>query len=488
MLKFRRVRSILALFIVLFFLSLVTGFFIVEFRLAKKVIYEYENSLQQAALNKIELFVSDVTAFTEHAARKLARNSGPTRDLLKEITRQDPRITDVYLVGTDGCVIDSASGRKGYRHQLSEAFEKALAGETFVTGGETGRIAVGAPVCDAAKQLRSVLIIDLTVNPFFQELTQEFLNENYKIALLDSGNRPVVWPFAPEKLRGFVPYQDKLYDRNYLRYNVRTAGIDHTSWQIYFFLKDNNFDTYRVITIMFLLFVLYFCAYEFLVEFWKASSINSYFEDVNFTIFNHLKEGVIICNKFNKIVFANEAAHGFFDDRTANLRGAALEDILGSPRAVFSGENKKMILKNSDQTLEIVYSPIFKAGKILGSLAVIGLGGDQEKVCEQLLAKLVDINPEGLVFVDKNHQIAMANMMASYYLGPLEKGRHINAVDSKLTTAIYNNMGSRSLNRVELGLSGVTCEITAVYDDHGLYAGTLVFLRNVEDGNLPEGL
>ncbi|MEW6171576.1 MAG: hypothetical protein AB1510_00700 [Bacillota bacterium] len=486
--KFRRAKSILALFIVIFFLSLVTGFFIAEFRLAKMVISEYKNSLQQAALHKIQLFVSDVTAFTEHAARKLARNSGPTGNLLKDIAHQDPRVAEAYLVGTDGYVIDSASGRKGYPYQLSQAFEKALAGETFITGGETGRISIGAPVYDAAKQLRSVLIVDLTVNPFLQELTQEFLNENYKIAVLDSGNRPVVWPFDPEKLGGFTTYRDKLYDRNYLQYNVSTAGIDHTSWQIYFFLKDNNFDTYRVITIMFLLFVLYFCAYEFLVEFWKTSSINSYFEDVNFTIFNHLKEGVIICNKFNKIVFANEAVHGFFAGRTANLRGAALQDILGPASVVASGESKKTILKNSDQTLEIAYAPIFKAGKILGSLAVIGLGSDQEKVCVHVLAKLVEINADGLVFVDKNHQITLSNMMAGYYLGPLEKGRHISEVDPRLATAIYNNIGSRSLGRVELGLSGVTPEIAAVYDDHGLYAGTLVFLRNVEDGNLPEGL
>ncbi|MDI6631193.1 MAG: hypothetical protein QME13_02050, partial [Thermoanaerobacteraceae bacterium] len=152
-----------------------------------------------------------------------------------------------------------------------------------------------------------------------------------------------------------------------------------------------------------------------------------------------------------------------------------------------SGESKKMILKNADRMLEIVYSPIFKAGKMLGSLAVIGLSSDQERVCEHLLAKLVDLNSDGLVFVDKNHQIAMANMMASYYLGPLEKGRHLSEVDSRLAAAVYSNIGSRSLGRVELDLSGVTCEIAAVYDDHGLYVGTLVLLRSTE-GGLPKGL
>ncbi|MEW6574161.1 MAG: cache domain-containing protein [Bacillota bacterium] len=484
--RFPRAKTVLALFSVIFFLSLVTVFFVVEFRLAKKVIGEYEDSLRRVTLNKIQLYVSDVRACAESTALKLGREKGITENLLKDVARQNPGVTGIYLVGTDGYVIASAGNGEGYPYRPSRAFERALAGEVFITGGEAGRIEVGAPVYDAAKQLRGVLIISYVAGPFFQELTQEFSNENYKIALLDSGNRPVVWPFDREKLEGFTAYQDKLYNRN-LRYSVSAAGIKHTSWQAYFFLKDNNFDSYRVITIMFLLFVLYFCAYEFLVEFWKTSSINSYFEDVNFTIFNHLKEGVIICNKLNRIVFANEAAYRFFADRTANLRGAALPDILGPAGTLVSGESKKMILKNADRMLEIVYSPIFKAGKMLGSLAVIGLSSDQERVCEHLLVKLVDVSSDGLVFVDKNHQIAMANMMASYYLGPLEKGRHLSEVNPRLAAAVYNNIGSRSLGRVELDLSGVICEIAAVYDDHGLYVGTLVLLRSTE-GGLPEGL
>uniref|UniRef100_A0A7C2HUQ1 PAS domain-containing protein n=1 Tax=Ammonifex degensii TaxID=42838 RepID=A0A7C2HUQ1_9THEO len=488
MLKFRRAHTILALFLGIFFLSLVTGFFVLEFRLAKKVMGEYENSLQQTALNKIQLFISDVRAFAQSAARKLARENGTTGKLLEEIARQNPEIAGVYLVGTGGELIASAGGGKGHRYQPSQAFARALAGETFVTGGESGRIEIGTPVYDAAKRLRGILIVAFTVSPFLQELTQEFLNPNYKVALLDNGDRPVVWPFDREKLGEFVTYQDKLYDRNFLRYNVGTARIDHTSWQMYLFLKDNNFDTYRVITIMFLLFVLYFCVYEFLVEFWKASSINSYFEDVNFTIFNHLKEGVLICNKFDRVVFANEAAHRFFADRMANLRGVALQDILASGCGAAGGESKKMILKNSGRMFEIVYSPIFKAGKVLGSLAVVSLSSDREKVGEHLLAKLVDLNPDGLVFVDKNHQVVMANMMANYYLGPLEKGRHLSEVSPRLATAVDNNIGSRSLNRIDIGLSGVACEIAAVYDEHGLYAGTLVFLRNAAGGHLPEGL
>lgn len=484
--RFPMAKTVLALFIVIFFLSLVTLFFTAEFRLAKKVIGEYEASLQRVTLNKIYLFVSDVRTFAESTALKLGRESGITEDLLKELARQNPGVTGIYLGGIDGSLLASAGNGEGYPYQPSRAFERALAGETFITGGEAGRIEVGTPIYDAAKQLRGILIIDYAVGPFLQELTQEFSNENYKIALLDSGNRPVVWPFDRERLEGFTAYQEKLYDRN-LRYNVSTAGIEHTSWQTYFFLKDNNFDTYRVITIMFLLFVLYFCAYEFLVEFWKTSSINSYFEDVNFTIFNHLKEGVIISNRLNRIVFANEAAYRFFADRTGNLKDAALPDILGPAGTLVSGESKKMILKNADRMLEIVYSPIFKAGKVLGSLAVIGLSSDQERVCEHLLGKLADVSSDGLVFVDKNHQIAMANMMANYYLGPLEKGRHLSEVNPRLAAAVYNHIGSRSLGRVELDLSGVTCEIAAVYDDHGLYVGTLVLLRSTE-GGLPKGL
>ena len=486
MAKFPGAKSVLPLFTVILFLSLITGFFVLQFRLLNRVVGEYESTLKETALRKIEVYVSEIRALAENAARRLERGQGSTDDLLQDIARQDQRITGAYLVRADGSIVDPAGARKD-PYRLSQVLEHARAGETFIAGGDMGRISVGTPVYDANKQLQGVLVMELVITPFLQELTQEFFNENYKIALLDDGKQPVVWPFAAEQMGEFSAYQEKFYDRN-VRYNVSTARVDDTSWQICYFLKDNNFDTHRIITIMFLLFALYFCIYEFLVGFLKASSINSYFEDVNFTIFNHLQEGIIICNKLNRIVFANEAAHRFFADRRPGLRGAALQDILGPTGGVVGGESKKMVLKEADRVLEIVYSPIFKEGKILGSVVVIGLSSDQEKSAAPVLAQLFEISHDGLVYLDKNHHVAMANMMAKCYLGPLEKGMHISEVNSHLATAVYNNIGSRSLNKVEISLSGVTCEIAAVYDDNGLYAGTLVFLRDAAAGALAEGL
>jgi len=470
----------------MFFLSLITGFFVLQFRLVSKVVGEYETALKQTALRKIELYVSEVRALAEDAARKLERERQVSGEALRDIARQERGIAGAYLVEADGSFVDPAAARKDPYH-LSQVLERARAGETFVTGGARGWITVGTPVYGDDRRPKSVLVLEIATAPFLRELAQEFFSENYKIALLDDGKQAVVWPFTTEQLGEFSAYQDKFYDHD-VRYNVSAAGVDHTSWQVCFFLKDNNFDTHRIITIMFLLFALYFCIYEFLAGFLKASSINSYFEDVNFTIFNHLREGVIICNKFDKIVFANEAAHRFFAGRRSALRGAALQDVLGPTRGLMGGESKKIVFKDADRVLEIIYSPIFKEGRLLGSLVVIGHSGDHEKTPASVLAHLFEMSREGLVYVDKNHQVAMANMMAKCYLGPLEKGTHINEVNSRLARAIYDNIGSRSLNKVDISLSGVTCEIAAVYDDDGLYAGTLVFLRDAAAGPLAEGM
>jgi PAS domain-containing protein len=351
------------------------------------------------------------------------------------------------------------------------------------------KVRVGTPVRKTATQLQGVLLIDFKAGEFFWELTQLFAGEDFQVALLDGGHHPVVWPFDPEKAKGFSAWQSSFRDD--LPYRVDTASIKHSSWQICFFQKDNPFEAYRVIILMGLLFVLCFCVYEFalykfMVNLWY-SSINAYFEDINFAVFNHLKEGVVICNQAGKIVFANEAAHKFFADQKSTLKDLEFQEIFGPVPDIVHGESRKTIFKSSGQLLELVCSPIFKEGKLLGSLVVITLNHDQEKIGGNILAKLVEVDRSGLVVVDKNHEIMLANMLANYYLGSLEKGRHISEVDSRLATAIIDNVGSRSLNRVALDLNEVTCEIAAVYDDGGRYVATLVFLRAVEDNNFAEG-
>jgi sensor histidine kinase regulating citrate/malate metabolism len=485
-------RSIPSFYVVIILLILITVFSIVEFRLVTKVMTEYNHSLQQAALSKAQIFTHDITSFAEGAARKLERGNHTTDEALQEIVGRDLRITAVYLVGTDGHVIDSTTGGANSPVQHSPAFKRALVGETLVTGGENAKIRVGTPVRKTATQLQSVLLIDFKAGEFFWELTQLFAGENYKVALLDGGHHPVVWPFDPEKSKGFSAWQDKFHDHN-LRYRVNTAGIKHSSWQICFFQKDNPFETYRVIIIMGLLFVLCFCIYEFtlykfMVDLWHTSSINAYFEDINFAVFNHLKEGIVICNQAGKIVFANEAAHRFFANQKRTLKGIDFQEIFGPVPDTVHGENRKTIFKSSGQLLEIARAPIFKEGKLLGSLAVITLDHDQEKISGNILAKLVGVDRDGLVVVDKNHEIILANVMANYYLGSLEKGRHISEVDSRLATAIADNTGSRSLNQVALDLNKVTCEIAAVYDDNGRYVATLVFLRSTADSDPAVGL
>lgn len=113
---------------------------------------------------------------------------------------------------------------------------------------------------------------------------------------------------------------------------------------------------------------------------------------------------------------------------------------------------------------------------MLGSLTVIRGNAKEEKAVRAVLNKFIEIVPEGLIYVDKNHEISMANLMARCYLGSLNKGVSIDVVDPDLAGAVYENIGSGSVKRIELQPYGLMCEIAPVYDDDGLYAGTLVVL------------
>ncbi|HAG06810.1 MAG TPA: hypothetical protein DCL13_01375, partial [Peptococcaceae bacterium] len=134
MAKFPGTKSILPLFTVMFFLSLITGFFVLQFRLVSKVVGEYETALKQTALRKIELYVSEVRALAEDAARKLERERQVSGEALRDIARQERGIAGAYLVEADGSFVDPAAARKDPYH-LSQVLERARAGETFVTGG-----------------------------------------------------------------------------------------------------------------------------------------------------------------------------------------------------------------------------------------------------------------------------------------------------------------------------------------------------------------
>lgn len=129
-----------------------------------------------------------------------------------------------------------------------------------------------------------------------------------------------------------------------------------------------------------------------------------------------------------------------------------------------------------DKFLEAIHSPIIKKGKKLGSLTVIRVNAKEEKTIRAVLNKFIEIVPEGLIYADKNHEISMANLMARCYLGSLNKGDSIDVVDPDLAEAIYENIGAVSVKIIELQSYGLMCEIAPVYDDDGLYAGTLVVL------------
>ena len=144
-------------------------------------------------------------------------------------------------------------------------------------------------------------------------------------------------------------------------------------------------------------------------------------------------------------------------------------------------------LKLPDKLLEAFHSPIIKKGKKLGSLTVIRVNVKGERTFKNVLQRLFEIIPEGAVFVDKNHEVAYANLMAKCYLGSLEKGTGIDVVDPGLAAFIYENIGSRSVQRMELPGCHLLSEIASVYDDDGVYAGTLVVILAAPGWGPPAG-
>jgi len=478
-------KGLFSMFAVVFFLSVIVVSGIMELRFLKNLLFNYEDNIKQIAINKTTLFFNDIKAVSLNALQQMEAKNGDITRVLKTISTYDHRITNVHLLDPDGSIVYcmvSQNEKRSLGLPISEinneGHERVVVSGVYVDPYSHLRIiSTASKILKKDGSIDKILLIDFKIDQYQKEMMHEFINDNYMIAVFDQKGHPVFWPFGRDKLEEFSKQQNKFFN-NREQFNVVKSETSQPAWQLYFFFKENNFETFRTITILFFVFALYCCLYQLLVEIWGINSVKTYFENIDFAILNQVNEGVIITNNSGRIVFANRTAHEIFAQRRSTLINIRLKEILGHVEDIHDEKEKAVMftLKMPDKFLEAIHSPIIKKGKKLGSLTVIRVDVKEEKNFRIVLNKLVDIIPEGVVYVDKNHEISAANLMARCYLGNLEKGTSIDVVDPRLAEFIYENIGSGAVKRVGLSLYDLSCEISPVYDDDGVYAGTLVVL------------
>lgn len=481
-------KNILSMVVIVFLLSIITLFGIMQFRFFTGILDSYENDMQQVVVNKTTFFLNDLTAISENAAKRIVSQEQETRSILKLISTYDYRIVNVYLLDAKGNLHDALVNKPEDSENISWL-------------GRPTQLSVSPVHVDQATHLNIVsfgrplhykdgsqgwLVLDFSIDQFQKEIMQEFAGENFKVALFDNQGHPIIWPFDQTKLADFRSQPTKFYDHQ-SQFDVRKNEVGTAKWQLYFFLKETHFETFRAIAVIILVFVLYICLYQLLVEFWGVNSAKTYFENIDFAIFNQINEGVILSNNAGRIIFANKAAQEIFVERKNSLRNVKLKEILGhiDENQHLIDKSKTFTLKVSDRLLEAIHSPIIKQRKKLGSLTVIRPNVKEEKTYRNVLSRLVETIPEGVVYVDKNFEVVAANLMAKLYLGNIETGTNIYSVDPGLAAEINNHIGSRSVIRTGLSNYDLPCEIAPVYDDDGVYAGTLVVLLTALHDNNP---
>jgi PAS domain-containing protein len=470
-------RNAVFLFIAVFFLSAITVLFTMEFRFLKKIMTNYEESIRQIAINQTNYFLRDLEAVTERAARELARQDEKSA-ALDRLTMLDPRITGAWIIDDSGAVISGTS-----RETLKPEKKWVPRGtKTLILGvdkDQTGQMTVAA----ATPFRNNWLVLAYRAAGFQEEMTFNFLNTACKVAVFGPNNYPVVWPFEKEALSHFSHHEGRLLVDG-VWHEVSSAKVGEPPWSLFFFFPENNLNIYRTLTIMFLLLALYCCLYQFLVELWRVNSALSYFENVDFAIFNYLNEGVIITNNAGRIVFANKAAHEIFSEKKKSLKGTPLKDILGHIGNAQSGAKTygTLTFQISDRRFEAIHAPLVKKGKVLGAITVIGSGA-QEKTCFNVLSRLIETLPMAVIYIDRHHKVAQANLLARCYWGTLEPGLSIDGVDPELAGFIYRNIGSRTIKPVKLTSSNTTAEVVYVYDEEGNYSGALVLVTTPPEVN-----
>lgn len=333
--RFPEFKNTAPMFIVIFFLSVIIVLGIMEFGFLKNIMNNHEDSIKQIAINKTTLFLNDLKAVSENAGKNYDAKGHNLRETLETAASYDHRVVNVYFLKPDGSVgvslnprnqdvpfpVKSLINDKGpQRVTLSGAYTDPASHLNIVSAlvrlhGENGKAG-------------GIMVIDFKIDQYQKEMMHEFINKQYKIAVFDGNNYPVFWPFEKEKLGEFDGKHTRFFF-NREQYNVLYSEVGEQPWRLYFFFKENNFETFRTIAILFLVFALYCCLYQLLVELWGVNSVRTYFENIDFAIFNQINEGVIITNNSGRIIFANSSAHEIFSERKSSLVGIKLNEILG---------------------------------------------------------------------------------------------------------------------------------------------------------------
>lgn len=479
-------KTMFPMFVLVFFISIFIAFGIMEFRHTKFILNEYENSIQQIAINKSNLFIEDLRAVSISAAKKIESEKESISNALEQIPSFDHRITNVYLINKNGKIHSSSYGST-HSEMISDLALQAITNGTFdvITSGvhidpnsQFKVINMIVPVKNESGLWDGALAICFRYDHYQKEMMQEFLDNNYRIAVFDTNNYPIIWPFENTVVENYFNYMDNFYHDG-VKYKINSSVVEKSGWKVYFLFKENNFELYRAITILLLVFALYACLYQLLLEFWGVNTAKTYFENIDFAIFNQIHEGVIIANNSGLILFANDAAHKIFSDRRNSLRNIKLRELFGNIE--FHENNDRafnLTLKFGDKLLKSIHSPIIKKNRILGSLTVIRTGTRDDCQLTSILDKVIETVPQGIIFVDKNHQVTFANLSAKYLIGNLNIGSNIDIIDQQLANHIYSHIDSGSVSRVGLDCFGLSCDTTPVYDADGIYLGTIVVLLN----------
>lgn len=480
----QKIKLVFPTLLSVFMVSIFIVFSLMEFRHTNKVLTQYETGIKEVAINKTNLYLDDLKAITVNAANNFENNSSINHPLdLKALLPLDRRLTSIYLVRNDGKII--ASTEKAYNQKIIREIAAQTAElhlfEVMVSGVYKGTLAnydaisLAIPLGKKVEFKDLVMVLEFRIDQYKNDVTQEFLNPNYKIAVFDKFNKAIIWPFDQVHLESFDLNTETFFEGKN-RYNI-SSNSTKENWRIFVFFKSTNFEVYRVFTILFLVFALYICLYELLVEFWGVNTAKTYFENIDFAILNQINEGVIIANNTGFILFANEAAHNIFADRKNTLRNVTLKEILGNAGDNPETQDKSFIFTVAfrDKILKAIHSPIIKNNKILGSLTVIRTNNDYSSIDHKVLHKLIESLPQGIVFFNKHHEVVLANLIAKCLLSNLTTGASIEVIDKELAAIIYNNIDTGLSKRVQTS-NGHSCEISPIYDDDGIYVGTLVIL------------
>lgn len=292
-----------------------------------ETVRERNEAFLHIAMNETELYFHELKFFTENKSKYFVDLENPkSNQLMQELSTQEQRILDIYLVNRQSLIVHSLNNTTGWLAETTDILPFQSRVWISKQSDSVPKIYVASPIIDKDQQTGH-LVISFSTQDFLKRLLHVYSGTNYKIAMVSKSGLSILWPFSQTRFEqndGRAVFDGNSYIIN--RITLNEPWID-----LYLFQEEQmQWFPFLLLPALLILTVISGTSC-FIYCYWKKSPMSqdtNYFKMIDLNDFNELKTGMIFADDNDTIQFANKAVRMFFQGKQIIAGKTILSQLL----------------------------------------------------------------------------------------------------------------------------------------------------------------